>query len=63
MSLGCLSVAMPEARDFVELLEPYLQMRQLCPLESDMGIIFNRGEVSGGNRGKKGEKKRKLHEG
>jgi len=63
MSLSCLSVATPEARDFVELLEPYLTMQQLCVLACDMGIIFNRGKVSGGNRGTKGGKKIKSHEG
>jgi hypothetical protein len=39
-------------------------MRQLlCVLESDMGIIFNTWEVSRGNRGTKGRKKIKLHDG
>ena len=32
-------------------------------LESDMGIIFNTGEMSRGNRGTKGRNKIKLHEG
>jgi len=44
----------------VELLEPYLYMRQLCVLESDMGIIFNRGDVSRRSRGTKRRKESKI---
>ena len=53
MSLGSLTVAMLEARDFVETFEPYLWMLQLCVLESGLGIILNRRDVSKGNRGTK----------
>lgn len=63
MSHGSPTVAVLEARDFVETLEPYLWMRQLCVLESDLGIILNTREVSKGNRGTKVINKLKWHEG
>jgi hypothetical protein len=38
-------------------------MGELCVMESDMEIIFNRGEMIKGNRGTKGKNKIKIHEG